>query len=182
MYYEEKTMKSERVYEGKILNLRVDTVELPNRKYSKREIVEHGSSVVIIPIMDDNSVLMVKQYRKAIDKVVLEFPAGLVESGEDPKEAALRELQEEVGYTANKIEYIYDFYTSPGFTDERINVFVASDLIPSDMVCDEDEFLEIVKIDLNELIEKLHNYELFDAKAIIGAQYLEILRNKNESK
>ncbi len=176
MYYEEKTMKSERVYEGRILNLRVDTVELPNRKYSRREIVEHGSSVMIIPVLQDDSVLMVKQYRKAIDKVVLEFPAGLIESGEDPKEAALRELQEEVGVAAKKIDYLYDFYTSPGFTNERINVFIASDLYDSDLSCDEDEFLEIVKVKIEDLIDMLHNYEINDAKSIIAAQYLENLR------
>lgn len=102
----EKTMKTEILYEGKILTLRVDTVELPDMKYSKREIIEHSPSVVIIPMIDDENVFVIKQYRKAVDKVLYEFPAGLLESGEDPKEAALRELQEEIKYTADKIEFL----------------------------------------------------------------------------
>lgn len=103
----EKTMKTEILYEGKILTLRVDTVELPDMKYSKREIIEHSPSVVIIPMIDDENVFVIKQYRKAVDKVLYEFPAGLLESGEDPKEAALRELQEEIKYTADKIEFSF---------------------------------------------------------------------------
>lgn len=102
----EKTMKTEILYEGKNFTLRVDTVELPDMKYSKREIIEHSPSVVIIPMIDDENVFVIKQYRKAVDKVLYEFPAGLLESGEDPKEAALRELQEEIKYTADKIEFL----------------------------------------------------------------------------
>lgn len=119
----EKTMKTEILYEGKILTLRVDTVELPDMKYSKREIIEHSPSVVIIPMIDDENVFVIKQYRKAVDKVLYEFPAGLLESGEDPKEAALRELQEEIKYTADKIEFLFDMYSSPGFTNEKVSVF-----------------------------------------------------------
>ncbi|MDO5719032.1 MAG: NUDIX hydrolase [Tissierellia bacterium] len=173
MYYEEKTMKSERLYEGRIINLRVDTVELPNRKYSRREIVEHSNSVLIIPILDDEYTLLVKQFRKAVDKVILEFPAGLIDSGEDPSEAALRELQEEVGYSANKLNYIYDAYSSPGFTNEKVSIFLAEDLYESKLENDEDEFLEIVKIKIDDLIDMLHNYEISDAHTIIGIQYLE---------
>lgn len=119
----EKTMKTEILYEGKILTLRVDTVELPDMKYSKREIIEHSPSVVIIPMIDDENVFVIKQYRKAVDKVLYEFPAGLLESGEDPKEAALRELQEEIKYTADKIEFLFDMYSSQALLMKRLVFF-----------------------------------------------------------
>src|SRR5690554_4052188 len=116
MVFEEKTMKSDKLYEGKLLNLRVDTVELPDKKYSKREVVEHPGGVGIVPITEDNCIILVKQYRKAIEKFLLEIPAGKLELNEEPRETALRELKEETGYEANKLEYLLDFYTSPGFT------------------------------------------------------------------
>lgn len=179
MIEKEKTMKSERVYDGRIIGLRIDTVELPNRKYSRREIVEHDNCVMIIPVTDDGCVYLVKQYRKPVDKVLLEFPAGFIDSGEEPIEAANRELQEEIGYASNNLEYIYDIYTSPGFTDEKINIYIARDLYESKLSTDEDEFVEVVKMKLDELFDKLHNFELQDSKTIIGALYLENLRHKN---
>ena len=92
MIYEEKTVKSDIIYEGRILNLRVDTVELPNRKYSKREIVEHGKAVALIPVKEDK-IIFVRQHRIAVDRVLLELPAGLVEANQEPRETALREMQ-----------------------------------------------------------------------------------------
>lgn len=178
MYYEEKTMKSERIYEGRILNLRVDTVELPNRKYSRREIIEHAGAVVIIPVTEDDEVIMVKQFRKPIDKVILEFPAGIIDKGEQPIEAAQRELGEEVQQNAEELEFLFDSYSSPGFTDENISYFLATGLTPFDGKADEDEFLEVVRIKIPDLIEMLHNFELNDSKVITGALYLENLRLK----
>ena len=110
MVFEEKTMKSERIYEGKILNLRVDTVELPDKKYSKREIVEHPGAVAIIAITKDKKLVMVKQYRKAVEDFLWEIPAGKLEVNEEPKETAIRELREETGYEAKKLSYITEFY------------------------------------------------------------------------
>ncbi|MEB3429597.1 NUDIX hydrolase [Citroniella saccharovorans] len=171
----EKTMKTEILYEGKILTLRVDTVELPDMKYSKREIIEHSPSVVIIPMIDDENVFVIKQYRKAVDKVLYEFPAGLLESGEDPKEAALRELQEEIKYTADKIEFLFDMYSSPGFTNEKVSVFLARDLKPKALKEDDDEYIECEKISIKDLIQKLDSLELIDSKIIAGTLYLKNL-------
>src|SRR5690554_6437355 len=120
MMFEEKTMKSDKLYEGKMLNLRVDTVELPDKKYSKREIVEHPGGVAVIPIVDNDSLILVKQYRKAVEKFLLEIPAGKVEINEEPRVTAIRELKEETGYSTDKMEYLMEFYTSPGFTNEKI--------------------------------------------------------------
>ena len=128
MPYIEKTMKSERIYDGKILNLRVDTVELPDKKYSKREIVEHPGAVAIIAVNEMNELIIIRQYRKAIDRVLLEIPAGKLELNEEPIESAKRELKEETGYIADKIEYVMEFYTSPGFSNEKIYLFLAQGL------------------------------------------------------
>lgn len=176
MTFEEKTMKTETIYDGKILKLRVDTVELPNMNYSHREIVEHSGSVAIVPLKDDETVYMVKQYRKAVEQVVLEFPAGLIEDGEDPKEAAQRELQEEIGYGAEKLSYINEVFSSPGFTDEKVDIFIAKDLYKSKLKADDDENIEIVEVKIKDLREMIDSFELQDAVSVIGA--LQILALK----
>lgn len=167
MDYSEKTMKTDKLYEGKIINLRVDTVELPDKKYSKREIVEHPGSVGIIAIIDD-SLLMVRQFRKAVEKNLLEIPAGKMEINEEPRETALRELHEETGYRAERIEYLCEFYTSPGFTDEKIYLFLASDLVQEDLEVETNEYIELEKIKIDELMEMVEKGEITDSKTIIG--------------
>ena len=124
MSHREKTMKSDKIYEGKILNLRIDTVELPNKKYSKREIVEHSGGVAIIPMISDDSMVLVKQYRKAIEDFLYEIPAGRLELNEEPGETARRELKEETGLNAKKLKYISEFYTTPGYCNEKIHLFL----------------------------------------------------------
>ncbi|MDO4661791.1 MAG: NUDIX hydrolase [Tissierellia bacterium] len=166
--HEEKTIKSDRIYEGKILNLRVDTVELPDKKYSKREIIEHQKAVGIIAFDGKDRLWMVNQYRKPIDKVTLEIPAGLIEPSELPKEAAKRELQEEIGFDSDNIEYLFDTYSSPGFTNEKLSLFLAKDLIPSKLDQDEDEFVERVSISIDDLYDMVFNCELTDAKSVIA--------------
>lgn len=168
----EKTIKSERIYEGKILNLRIDTVELPNRKYSRREIIEHQKAVAIIPVDDDGNIYLVKQYRKAINKEIYEIPAGLVENNEALKETAIRELQEEIGYTTENLEYLFDAYSSPGFTDEKVSLFLARSLQPSKLKLDEDEFLTVHTFQLPELVKLVEDCVIVDAKTIIGILFL----------
>ena len=145
MVFEEKTMKSDKLYEGKLLNLRVDTVELPNKKYSKREVVEHPGGVAVIPITEDNCIVLVKQYRKAVERFLLEIPAGKLELNEEPRQTAQRELKEETGFEARKLEYLLEFYTSPGFSNEKIYLFLASDLIEGETNPDAGEFVEVEK-------------------------------------
>ncbi|GFN35428.1 NUDIX hydrolase [Tepidimicrobium xylanilyticum] len=168
MNYEEKTMKSERVYEGKIVNLRVDTVELPGKKYSKREIVEHPGAVGIIPIKEDGSLILVKQYRKPVEKMLLEIPAGKIEINEEPKETAIRELIEETGFKANKMEYILEFYTSPGFTNEKVYLFLATDLEFVKQDPDENEYIQVKEIPIHKLIDMVNKGEITDSKTIIS--------------
>lgn len=168
MTFEEKTMRSDKLYEGKLLNLRVDTVELPDKKYSKREIVEHPGGVAVIPIADDNTIILVKQYRKAVEKFLLEIPAGKIELNEEPRVTAIRELKEETGYSTDKMEYLLEFYTSPGFTNEKIYLFLATDLVKGEANPDSGEFIEVEKYDINLLIKMIERGEITDSKTIIG--------------
>lgn len=171
MNYEEKTMKSDKIYEGKILNLRIDTVELPDKKYSKREIVEHPGGVAVIPITKDNTLILVKQYRKAVERFLLEIPAGKLEVNEDPRETALRELEEETGFKANKLEYLMEFYTSPGFSNEKIYLFLASDLTKGEQSLDLGEFIESQEYNIDDLLKMVQRGEILDSKTIIGIQF-----------
>ena len=139
--YEERTMKSTKIFDGKVLQLRVDTVEMEGQKYTKREIVERHPSVGIVAITEDDEIILIKQYRKAIDKEIYEIPAGMVDFGEEPQKAALRELKEETGYEAKKSDYLAEIYSSPGFTNEKLFIFYAEDLILGDQDLDEFEHL-----------------------------------------
>ena len=171
MVFEEKTMKSDKLYEGKLLNLRVDTVELPNKKYSKREVVEHPGGVAVIPITEDNCIVLVKQYRKAVERFLLEIPAGKLELNEEPRQTAQRELKEETGFEARKLEYLLEFYTSPGFSNEKIYLFLASDLIEGETNPDAGELVEVEKYSINDLIKMVERGEIIDSKTIIGINY-----------
>lgn len=179
MDFEEKTMKSERIYEGKILNLRIDTVELPDKKYSKREIVEHPGAVAIAALTDDDCLILVKQYRKSVEKPLLEIPAGKIEINEEPKETGLRELIEETGYKANNMEYLFEFYTSPGFSNEKVYLFLATDLEEGESHPEDDENIEIKKIKVKELMDMVIRGEINDSKTIIAIFYAEKYLNKN---
>lgn len=178
----EKSIKSDTIYDGKILKLRVDTVELYNKKYSKREIVDHQKGVGIIAFDGENKLWLVKQYRIAIDKVTLEIPAGLVESNEVPIEAAKRELQEEIGYYPEKIDFLFNMHSSPGFTNDKLSFFKASELKESKLEEDEDENLIAKSYNIDDLWNMVLNGEITDAKTIIAIQYAKNLNLKNEFK
>jgi len=171
MTINEKTVKSERIYEGKVINLRVDMVELPDRKYSKREIVEHGGAVGIVAVTPEGKLLFVKQFRKTVEDVLLEIPAGKIEKDEDPETCALRELEEETGYTTSKITKMLDFYTSPGFSNEVIHIYLAEDLVQGEACPDEDEYIEAVSLSLEEILDLIKKGEVKDSKTIIAMLY-----------
>ena len=165
---EEKTISSDRVYTGKTISLKVDTVEVPNRGYQKREIVEHNGAVGIVAITPENKVVLVRQYRKAVEKELWVFPAGKIEIGENPKECAIRELKEETGYSAENMKLIHKFYTSAGFSNQKIYIFLAENLIQGERDLDEDEFLEVHEIDKDEVYNMIARNEIEDAKTSIG--------------
>jgi len=167
----EQTLDIETVYQGQIINLKVKEVELPDGEKSVRELAEHQPGAAVIAYYQDKLIL-VKQFRTGANKVLYELPAGLVEDGEDPSKCAARELEEETGYRAKSLEKICQFYTSPGFTDEILHLYLATDLIESEQNMDEHEFVEVEEMTLSEVKEKLEAAEFKDAKTIIGLQHL----------
>ncbi|MCL6610034.1 MAG: NUDIX hydrolase [Peptococcaceae bacterium] len=164
----EKKLSSETVYRGKIINLRVDRVELPNGLSTEREVVEHGGAVAVVPVDENNEVIMVSQYRHPAGKVLLEVPAGRLEEGEDPAACAARELREETGYEAREMRLLFSFYTTPGFTNEVICLYLARGLVYRGGSPDEDEFIRLRRVPLEKALEMVCRGEICDAKSIIG--------------
>ena len=164
----EITVKSEKIFEGKIINLRVDTVELENQKYTKREIVEHRNAVAIVAENEKGELLLVKQFRKAVEDFLLELPAGILNIAEVPVEGALRELREETGYEAKRIKQICEFYSSPGFTNEKIYLFKADALSFTSTEFDEDECIETIAVSKEEARKMLETGRISDSKTLIG--------------
>ena len=167
----EITVKSEKIFEGRILNLRIDTVELENQKYAKREIVEHKGASAVIAINDKDELLLVKQYRKAVEEFLYELPAGLINVAEEPLECALRELREETGYEAQTIKKVFEFYSSPGFSNEKIHLFMAENLNFISTKFDEDEFIEISSFSREEAKKMIDSGRITDSKTLIGLLY-----------
>ncbi|TQR10958.1 NUDIX hydrolase [Psychrobacillus soli] len=164
--FEEKTIQTEMKFQGRIITLQVDEVELPNGKTGKREIVKHPGAVAIIPITEDKKIILVEQYRKALERSIIEIPAGKIEPNEAPELTALRELEEETGYTTNKLQYIQSFATSPGFADEIIHLYLAENIVKVEEKAelDEDEFVELMHVSLEEMESMITSKQIYDAK------------------
>ena len=171
MNFEEKTITSEKIFSGRIVKLRVDTVELPNGKTSTREIVEHAGAVGILPVDNEEMVWLVRQYRKPTEQVLLEIPAGTMEPDEEILICAQRELEEETGFQAGSWEKILSYYSAPGFCDEKLHLFRARDLTTGEKNLDADEFLENISIPLEEAYRMIFTGQIVDGKSIIGIQY-----------
>jgi len=167
-HLEEKVIGSEPVYLGKLIKLYVDTVELPNGETSRREIVRHPGAVAMVPLLDNGDVVLVRQFRLAANRITLEIPAGTLHPDEDPLEAVTRELQEEAGYRPGTITRLCGEYTAPGYTTEYIHIYKVTDLEDSQLAMDDDEFLEVVRLPLNEALRMIHTGEIEDGKTIIG--------------
>ena len=168
MNLEEKTISSDIIYESSFISLKVDQVLLPDGNTSKRAIVIHPGASVIVPIDDDNNVILIQQFRKPIEKVIIELPAGKLDENEEPVSCAKRELTEETGYIANKIIKLTQIYTTPGFSNEILHIFLAMDLIKGNNNTDKDEFLEVFKVKLDEAVNWVYNGKILDSKTIIG--------------
>ena len=162
----EPTIESKRIYEGSIINVRVDTVRLPNGNTATREVVEHSQAVCIVPIDDDGNVVLVRQYRKPAEEALLEVPAGGVEEGEVSEEAVLRELQEEIGYTAGKLVHLSSFWVAPGWATEFMHAYLATELTPSRLDPDEDEIIQVVRVPFDEAVAMFKTGEIKDGKTI----------------
>lgn len=172
---EEIPTSSKRLYDGRILKLRLDTVLLPNGKTSQREIVEHRGAVAMVPMLDRDTVILVRQYRRAAESSLLEIPAGTRDPDEEVEACARRELAEEINYRAGRMIKLFQSFMAPGYSTEVIHTFLALDLTPTEGHTDEDEFLEIVPTPLAEALRMIKSGEIVDAKTIGGLLYAERL-------
>lgn len=165
---QEKIISTESIYEGRVVHLVVHDVLLPGGGHSKREIIRHPGAVALVAFDADNNVLLVRQFRMAANRVMLEIPAGTLEKGEAPEACAIRELQEETGYKPGQIESLGGIYTAPGYTTEFIHLFMATDLTASVLAADDDENIEVVRVPLLEAIALIERGEIADGKSSAG--------------
>lgn len=162
-----KKISETEIYKGKRVHLVTEGIQLPDGRETVWELIKHIGAAAVIPVDQDGKIIMVKQYRNASDSITLEIPAGtLDEKHEDPKDCAIRELEEETGYIAESMEFLMKFYSAIGICDEVISIYVAKGLIPTQQNLDEDEYVEIVHLELDELIQMIYNGELIDNKTI----------------
>ena len=164
----EKFLASQKVFEGKLLTVYCDKVELPNGKEASREFIRHPGAVAVVPITHDGKVVLVRQYRYPLGKTVLEVPAGKLDTGEEPDDCVLRELEEETGYIAQRIRKLSSIYTTPGFTDEVIHLYIADQLTLAKQCPDEDEFLDVEVYTKEEIKAMIEDGTINDAKSMLA--------------
>ncbi|MGH9971564.1 MAG: NUDIX hydrolase [Pyrinomonadaceae bacterium] len=160
-------LESVEIFRGRVVDVTVDTVREGDKTYT-REVVHHPGSAVIIPAFEDGTVALVRQYRHPAVRYLLEAPAGSLKRGERPEEGAARELEEELGYVANRLEKLSEFYVSPGFCEEKMWVYLAIDMTKTEQQLEADEILEVLRIPFSQALEMITAGEIEDAKTIIG--------------
>ena len=165
---EEKTNSSEVVFQGKLLDVRRDIVILPNGENGIREWIKHPGAVCCIPILPNGKIALIKQYRYSVKKVMIELPAGKLDKKERPEECAIRELEEEIGYKANKLTFLTNIHPAIGFANEKMWLYLAEDLNKTNQKLDSDEFLELIPTKLEDAIKMVWNGAITDVKTIIG--------------
>lgn len=170
-----KRISTRRVYEGKVLSVDLDEVEEPGGVRARREVVRHHGSVAALPVREDGSMLLVRQYRYPADEALWELPAGRIDGGESPEEGVQRELREEIGFRAEGLEKISFFYTTPGFCDEAMHVFRATEMVADRAQGDEDERIETRAFSADEVRAMIANGEIREGKTLV-ALLLELQR------
>jgi len=176
----EKTLSSQQIYDGRAVKLRVETVAKPSGKTTTREIVEHSDCVAVVVLDSKNDAILVRQFRKAVGKILLEIPAGGIAPGEQPIACVRRELQEEIGYLPNKIDKLGGFYSTPGYCTEYLHLYVATRLIPSQLEAEDTEDIEVVRVPLSRIPELIASGEICDAKSVAGLLRVVSLGLKSE--
>lgn len=181
MEFEEKTISRKEIFNGHIFDVVVDDVELPNcLGQAKRELIFHKGAVCVLAVTPEDKIVLVRQFRKAIERVIYEIPAGKLEVGEEDalQAAALRELEEETGYTTDKLTLLSDFYSAIGFCNERLRLYLAENLVKVEnpRPQDEDEVIELYEVTLEQALDLVARGEICDAKTIMAIQYYQLLR------
>ena len=169
---QEVCVKENRIFEGRILNLRSDDVRTPSGHIAKREVAEHKSAVGMLAVTNRRTILLVRQYRYAVNEIMLEVCAGLIEKGEDPAQAAEREMQEELGVKAKTLQRIGEFYASPGFCTEIFTLFIASDLEESSLPQDEDENVSVIEVSFDDIPLMIREGKIRDSKTFAALSWL----------
>ena len=158
---------SKKVFEGRVFSVTVDTVRESDRVYT-REVVHHAGSAVILPAYDDGTIALVRQYRHPAVKYLLELPAGTLNHNERPEDGAARELEEELGVVAGKLEKLSEFFVSPGYAEEKMWLYLATDLRETQQRLEDDELIEVVKLPIDRALQMISDGEIEDAKTIVG--------------
>ena len=174
----EKRISGETVFDGKIMHVRRDVVELSDGSEAFREVVDHSGGVCVLALDDENRVLTVRQFRYPFEQVLQEIPAGKLERGEDPDEAAKRELREETGAVAGRMERLGEIYPTPAYCGEIIRMYLARDLVFGENDLDEGEFLDVVRVPFDELVEKVMTGEIRDAKTVVAVLKAKVLLSR----
>jgi len=174
-HLEEKHVSKRKIYDGRLLNFREDTVTLPDGRKAKREVVEHPGAVAIIAITQDKEIVLVRQYRKPAEQIMLEIPAGVPHKAEALDLAALRELEEETGYQGKSAKLVFSAFATPGYSDEVIHYYLIKDMLQVKAHPDQDEFVEVDLIDLEAAVDLVKNKKINDNKTIIGILIAEMV-------
>jgi ADP-ribose pyrophosphatase len=161
-------MTAKNIYTGRIVTLNLETVTLPNGATVELEIIHHPGAAAVVPMRNDRTVVLIRQYRHAVGGFIYEIPAGKLHPGEDPRECAARELEEEIGYRAATFQHLLSFYTTPGFTDEIIHIYRATDLTRGTQDLGTDEVLEVIEMPLITAIDRIADGTIRDGKTIVG--------------
>ena len=170
-------MTSRNIYRGRIVDLNLETVTLPNGATVELEIIHHPGASAVVPMKDERTVVLIRQYRHAVGGYIYEIPAGKLHPGEDPRDCAARELEEEIGYRASSLELLLSFYTTPGFTDELIHIYRATGLMGGTQNLGTDEVLEVIEMPLEAAIDRIADGTIRDGKTIVGL-HAAYLRNR----
>ena len=171
----ESTVSSETVYDGTFLDVRKDIVNLPDGNTSTREWINHPGAACIIPIMPDGKLALIKQYRYPVQSTMIELPAGKLDVGEKPEVCAIRELEEEIGYLADKLTFVTKIHPAIGFANEEMWIFLAENLVKSQINTDHDEFVELMPTSIEDAVRMVWNGAITDVKTIIGILWAERL-------
>ncbi len=174
----EKKLATQQIYRGRAVNIRVDTVEKANGIKTTREVVEHSACIAVVALDEQDKVLLVRQFRHPVDRFLLEIPAGGIDPGEEPIDSVRRELQEEIGYFPRKIDTLGGFYAIPGYGTEYLHCFVATDLVPTRLVAEDTEDIELVRVSPDEIPRLIASGEICDAKSIAALLMFLFIRRR----